>query len=723
MITTPKILANKYRYIDFLGEGANGKTWLARTLIGDERVAIKSLKLSQIENLKSIDLFKREAEVLSSISVHGVPKFYQTVMDTDDSGECYLVQQYIDAPSIQSYIDNGRKFSERESLLLMQKVADILRQLEANYKPPIIHRDIKPSNILCTMPEASDTTAADLDPWLIDFGAVANPQKKQQGSTVAGTIGYMAPEQILGDNTIQADYYALGATVLHMLTGIPPYQIPNELFVLDFKPVLKQHAPDTSPYMVELLDYLLQKAPDQRPQDIDALTLAIKNVACSRPPKAIKVQEKPTFLMRVRKRFEQFMQAFQSSSLSEITSGYITGLPTVFFDDLAREANELGMNSVEFTYVINNDYFTNVSIITPSQYNELKKLEPTFPIKCAVNYDPDNFAISRIDEIELVRIIDLNTPKKIAPKEIPQKLFNKNSITRDHITNTPKELSSRYDCICQFKSNGMIAMDNQTQKYVNILTFNIQDNSNEYLDLFHTRLNLLSHSIPGLPHIYDTVYSHQKNKRCIYIIREYIGSPNIKQYIDNDVTFNEKQVLFTLLKISKILKELQSIAPTAFIGAIHPSYIHIDLNAILDCDNDAPLWLTAFYLSENYHGDAISDEDLYNDMHINLIAGNTLPFEMVLDKPCPQSDFFALGVTAFQMLTLTDLSSTYDHHLSYDFVPVIQDKAPSTSAPMITLLKILLAPEVKDRPKNADQLIMYIQNVMNGYFPDYKASP
>ena len=450
MITTPQILANKYRYIDFLGEGANGKTWLARKLIDDERVAIKALKLSQIENLKSLDLFKREAEVLSSISVHGVPKFYQTVMDTDDSGECYLIQQYIDAPSIQSYLDQGRKFSEREALQLMLKVADILRQLESFYKPPIIHRDIKPSNILCTMPDASDSLTTELDPWLIDFGAVANPQKKQQGSTVAGTIGYMAPEQILGDNTIQADYYALGATILHMLTGIPPYQIPNELFVLDFKPVLKQHAPDTSPYMVELLDYLLQKAPNQRPQDIDALTLAIQNVSCSNPPKEIQPQEKTTFLMRVLKRFEQFKQAFQRSKLSEQTKGYITGFPTIFLDDFARNSNELGMNGVEFTYVINNDYFTNVNTITSSQYDKLIHLKR--PIECIVNYDPDNFAISRINASELDRIINI-TPQEPDLNEIPKELFNKNGIIRVPRIQTPKELSPRYDYICYFKNN------------------------------------------------------------------------------------------------------------------------------------------------------------------------------------------------------------------------------------------------------------------------------
>ena len=717
MITTPQILANKYRYIDFLGEGANGKTWLARKLIDDERVAIKALKLSQIENLKSLDLFKREAEVLSSISVHGVPKFYQTVMDTDDSGECYLIQQYIDAPSIQSYLDQGRKFSEREALQLMLKVADILRQLESFYKPPIIHRDIKPSNILCTMPDASDSPTTELDPWLIDFGAVANPQKKQQGSTVAGTIGYMAPEQILGDNTIQADYYALGATILHMLTGIPPYQIPNELFVLDFKPVLKQHAPDTSPYMVELLDYLLQKAPDQRPQDIDALTLAIQNVASGKPPKEIQTQEKTTFLMRVLKRFEQFKQAFQSSKLSEQTDGYITNFTKVRITDSEYTKDELEMDGVEFTYIINDDYFTNISPIESYQHNILSRMK--LPIKCIVSYNPDNFAISRIKPSEIERILEIHNQPRTISIDIPKRTHHK-KISSDYVTQTPQALAVDYDCICQLQSNGMIALEKKTQKYVNILTFSFPTDSDKYRDLFQARLKLLSHPIPGLPSIYKTIPDFN-NKKFTYLIREYIDTPNIQYYLDNKTSFSEDQVLFILLKIAKFLKELQSVDPSAFMGPIQPKYIHIDLNDILSCNSNAPLWLTSFYVSYEYHIDAIEDECDHNDMNLSIILGSLSPMELMLDQTCPQSDYFYLGTTAFHMLTKTNLADTYiNHSTTFEPIePLLQTKAPNISAPMITLLKKLLAQKRQDRPKDADQLIMYIQNVMNGYFPDY----
>lgn len=155
-LQTPQRIALKYRYERMLGEGANGKTYLGRDLNTGKLVAIKALKLLTGANYKSFELFKREAETLSSIQVSGVPKFYQSILSDDVGEECYIIQEYIDAPSIQSYLDQGRIFSEGETLAIMQKVSAILNILHTQYSPPVIHRDIKPSNLLGQLPPSSE---------------------------------------------------------------------------------------------------------------------------------------------------------------------------------------------------------------------------------------------------------------------------------------------------------------------------------------------------------------------------------------------------------------------------------------------------------------------------------------------------------------------------------------------------------------------------------------
>ena len=268
-LQTPHCLMFKYRYERLLGEGTNGKTYLATDLRTGQKLAIKELKISQSDNFKSFELFKREAETLSSLNVNGVPKFYESLLSEELGGECYIVQEYIHAPSIQSYLNNKRKFTEEETLLVMQKTAQILNVLHSQYSPPVIHRDIKPSNILCDLPNGAPWD--NIHPYLIDFGAVANAHSNTDKSTIAGTIGYMAPEQNFGECLPQTDLYALGATALHMLTGVPPYEMDFDTYSLKFEDAINEHAPKTSKEMRALLSSLLQVSYDKRPESASAL--------------------------------------------------------------------------------------------------------------------------------------------------------------------------------------------------------------------------------------------------------------------------------------------------------------------------------------------------------------------------------------------------------------------------------------------------------------------
>ena len=262
-LETPVILKESYEYIRCLGEGAQVRTYLARKNDTDEFVAVKELKFNEVDSFKGFELFMRECEVLADLNDPGVPKFYERVVPKDGHGSCYIIQEFIQATSIQKTMDlkmrSGKlSFTVDEVLDTIKSVAEILNRLETNYVPAIVHRDIKPSNIMYRIRKG------EMQCWLIDFGAVANPQKRSNSSTVAGTCGYMAPEQLMGMCTPASDIYSLGMTAVHMLTEEPPWKMPVEGLEIRYEPILRKVRPDLKENVVQLLRLMTDVSLDNR---------------------------------------------------------------------------------------------------------------------------------------------------------------------------------------------------------------------------------------------------------------------------------------------------------------------------------------------------------------------------------------------------------------------------------------------------------------------------
>ena len=270
---TPEVLRRNYEYIRILGEGANGRTWLAKDLRTGAEVAVKELKV--FDDFKQVELFARESEVLRSLDIRGVPKFYRSVAPEVATASGYLVQEYVPHPSLQRMLDEGHRFTESEVLGILYEVGRILYELQNRYAPPVLHRDIKASNILY------DGTRV----WLIDFGAVANARVRSEGSTVAGTFGYMAPEQLMGDACEQSDFYALGATAVQLLTGIAPHEMECDVFRICLEPVFARAGVVVSAHCMALLEGLLSPDVSGRPASAVELERWVYNVREGRPPR------------------------------------------------------------------------------------------------------------------------------------------------------------------------------------------------------------------------------------------------------------------------------------------------------------------------------------------------------------------------------------------------------------------------------------------------------
>ncbi|HEX6927526.1 MAG TPA: serine/threonine-protein kinase [Longimicrobiaceae bacterium] len=250
---TPRVIADRYQILRLLGEGASARTLLCSDLRENRRVAIKELHLARLGDWKHLELFEREARTLSKLDHPGIPKVFAFFEGEGDAATFYLVQEFIEGQSLQQRMDSGPLPGRKEVLDLTLGLLDVLEYLHGRV-PPVIHRDLKPSNVLLR-PGGT--------PALVDFGGV-NLGWQPAGATrttVVGTFGYMAPEQLVGQGGPGSDLYSLGATLLHVVTGRPPSDFPfdgGRIEVPDNLPV--------DPPLRRLIAALLHPAPRDRPQ-------------------------------------------------------------------------------------------------------------------------------------------------------------------------------------------------------------------------------------------------------------------------------------------------------------------------------------------------------------------------------------------------------------------------------------------------------------------------
>ncbi|MEA5576489.1 serine/threonine-protein kinase, partial [Anabaena sp. UHCC 0451] len=131
------------------------------------------------------------------------------------------------------HLQAGRTLTEAEVKEIASSVLEILVYLHGLH-PPVIHRDIKPSNIL--LAERSGNSAGQV--YLIDFGSVQTVLSAETGTrTVVGTYGYMPQEQFGGRTVPASDLYSLGATLIYLVTGIQPADLPQKDFRIQFEQV------------------------------------------------------------------------------------------------------------------------------------------------------------------------------------------------------------------------------------------------------------------------------------------------------------------------------------------------------------------------------------------------------------------------------------------------------------------------------------------------------
>lgn len=232
MMQPGQMMGDRYRLDRKLGQNAGRQTWLAMDGQSDsqELVVVKLLAFADGVDWQTLRLFEREAEILRQLDHPKIPQ-YRDYFSVDDRVLWFgLVHRYIPGLSLKDKLTQGERFTEEQVHQIATEVLQILIYLHQLY-PPVLHRDIKPSNLIW---DAQDQI------HLVDFGAVQDKAAVEGASfTVVGTYGYAPLEQYGGRATPASDLYALGATLIHLMTGVQPADLTQSNLRLQFAQLVR----------------------------------------------------------------------------------------------------------------------------------------------------------------------------------------------------------------------------------------------------------------------------------------------------------------------------------------------------------------------------------------------------------------------------------------------------------------------------------------------------
>ncbi|MGD0080281.1 MAG: serine/threonine-protein kinase [Methanoregula sp.] len=211
-----------YKIIGLLAQGGFSQIYKASAPDG-KLVILKFPEASLLGDLATYERFRREVSIGQKLNHPAIPKAITFKEGTD----CVvLVLEYIEGPSLRTYISENAPLPLNEVLSLADQLADTIDYLHAH---GVYHRDLKPENVV---------VGPDGKIHILDFGSALLEGSRRVtwrwASNTFGTPDYMAPEQIQGKRgDSRTDVYALGMIVYEMFTGTLPFHGDNALSVMN----------------------------------------------------------------------------------------------------------------------------------------------------------------------------------------------------------------------------------------------------------------------------------------------------------------------------------------------------------------------------------------------------------------------------------------------------------------------------------------------------------
>ena len=204
-----------YKKIKDLGSGSYGAVYLAKNVVMDNIVAIKSIEKTEDNMVDDLEI-KNEINILKKLSHPNIVKIYEFF---DTILYYYLVTEYCKKGELFSYIKN--RFSERQLAVLFYQVFSGLCYL---HEKKIIHRDLKLENIMVSDVEKDVLTGEEYF-WIkiIDFGTAKIFEKNKTEKSIIGSSYYIAPEVLRQKYNEKCDTWSVGVILYMTLVGVAPF--------------------------------------------------------------------------------------------------------------------------------------------------------------------------------------------------------------------------------------------------------------------------------------------------------------------------------------------------------------------------------------------------------------------------------------------------------------------------------------------------------------------
>jgi len=263
-------MISHYKIIEKIGVGGMGEVFLAEDTELNRRVALKFLPFQYASDEGFKARFKREAQATAALSHPNIVTIHEV---GEYQGRPFFAMEYVEGYSL--------KESAHQKELSLDQIIDLAIQicegLQEAHAANIVHRDIKPSNILISKSGR---------PKLVDFGlaAIKGEERLTKAGTTMGTIGYMSPEQVQGQELDQrSDIFSLGVVLYEMIAGRAPFKGDTEAAVLnsilsDIPEPLARYKAKIPAGLQEIVDKALDKDLETRYQTATGVLADLKRV-------------------------------------------------------------------------------------------------------------------------------------------------------------------------------------------------------------------------------------------------------------------------------------------------------------------------------------------------------------------------------------------------------------------------------------------------------------